>query len=134
LRLFFFILAVANVLFFAYWTVSAYSTTNAASRSEELQINPGRVKIVNTAARGPGGAPIKAACLEWGPFAAADAARAETALASLALAQPAVRSASSDASWDYYLVREPNERTVEKIAELRSAFPGTQIKATACPM
>jgi hypothetical protein len=133
LRLLFFILVFANVLFLAYWTVTSDTTATAAARNEELQINPGRIKIVSAASRGPGGA-AKAACLEWGPFSAADASRAEASLASLRLAQPPLRSVNSeDASQFVYLLREPNKSTVARIAELQSAFPGTQIKAKGCP-
>lgn len=32
-----------------------------------------------------------------------------------------------------YFVRDPNQATIAKLAELQRAFPGTQMKAVACP-
>ena len=134
-RLTFFVLAIANVLFFAYWWVSVDSRTTAVSRIEELQINPDRIRILSAAARGPGGVPAKAACLEWGPFAAAEVTRAEGALARLRLPQPAVQgSVTVDGVNQFvYLVREPDAGTVARVAEMQRDFPATQINARPCP-
>ena len=134
-RLTFFVLGIANVLFFAYWWVSLESRTTAASRIEELQINPDRIRILSAAARGPGGVPAKAACLEWGPFAAGDVTRAEGALARLRLPQPAVQHSETigGANQFVYLVREPDAGTVARVAEMQREFPATQIKAKPCP-
>jgi hypothetical protein len=60
----------------------------------------------------------------------------EDALAQLGLAERPAQRESNDASGAKrytYLVREPNSAAVARIAELRAAFPGTEIKAAACP-
>jgi hypothetical protein len=129
-------LAVANVLFFAYARLSLDSRGGAASRIEDLQINPGRIKLMNAATRGPGGQAPKSACLEWGPFSGVDTATAEAALGRLALAraplQRSVGEAGGGKRYAYY-VREPDAGTVAQIAELQRSFPGTDIKAGPCP-
>ena len=134
-RVLFFVLLVANVLFFAYARISLDSRAVAASRIEDLQINPGRIRLLNTATRGPGGMAAKAACLEWGPFVAVDAGRAEVALGRLRLARAPIQRAFGEGSGRRfaYFVREPDAATVAQIAELQRGFPGTDIKAGPCP-
>ena len=142
LRMLMVTLVVANVMFFAYAALTPDTRSQAGSRIEELQINPGRIKLLGVATRGPGGqAPTKGkggayrACLEWGPFAAADTGRAETALGRLTLPQPALQRPleSGGAKRFSYFVREPDAGIVAQIAELQRAFPGTEIKAGPCP-
>jgi hypothetical protein len=130
-----FMLLIMNVLSFAYARVSVESRAAAASRIDGLQINPSRIKLVNAATRGPGGQAPKSACLEWGPFAVIEAGKAEVALGRLGLPRPAVQRTLGEAGakrFAYY-VREPDAATVAQIAELQRGFPGTQIKAGACP-
>ena len=55
LRLAIIVLIVANVLFLAYQLFTPDSRASAGSRIEELQINPGRIKLQGAATRGPGG-------------------------------------------------------------------------------
>jgi hypothetical protein len=134
-RALFFVLAVANVLFFAYARVSLDSRAAAASRIEDLQINPGRIRLMNTATRGPGGTVPKSACLEWGPFSVVDAGRAEVALGRLGLPRAAVQRlvVEGGSKRFAYYVKEPDAATVGQIAELQKGFPGTDIKAAPCP-
>lgn len=135
-------LAVANVMFFLYAWLAPDPRSQAASRIDELQINPARIRLIGSATRGPGGPAAGPpggraayrACLEWGPFAGADAGRAESALGRLKLGQPALqRPAGADARRVLFYVREPDAATVAQIAELQRAFPGTEIKAGPCP-
>ena len=136
-------LAIANVLFFGYAVLSPDSSDQAGASIEELQINPGRIKLVGSATRGPGGQPGTRvdkggyrACLDWGPFAAADIGRAESALGRLGLPQAPLQrpvSGTSGAKRFSYFVREPDAATVAQIAELQRAFPGSEIKAGPCP-
>ena len=143
LRMIFVTLIVANALFFAYAALTPDTRAGAGSRIEELEINPGRIKLLGSATRGPGGqAAAKGgkgayrACLEWGPFAAPDIGRAENALAKLDLAQPALQRPVNGAGGGNrfaYFVREPDAGIVAQIAELQRAFPGTEIKAGPCP-
>jgi hypothetical protein len=143
LRIVLIVLVLANVLLFGYASLAPDNRSTAAKRIEELQINPGRIKLKGAATRGPAGqaaAPSKStayrACLEWGPFAAPDAGRAESALGRLALAQTPVQRPVADsggAKRFAYFVREPDASTVAQIAELQRGFPGTEIKAGPCP-
>ena len=146
LRVLFLALLLANVMFFAYAYIGQDTRDTAAARIEELQINPGRIKLMGAATRGPGGqavrgrgassGPVYRACLEWGPFAAADTASAEGALAELSLPQSPVQRPVSNAGGGKrfaYFVREPDAWIVARIAELQRAFPGTEIKAGPCP-
>ena len=143
LRMLIVVLVVANVMLFAYAAFNPDTRSQAGSRIDELQINPGRIKLLGVATRGPGGqaaatkgksGPYRA-CLEWGPFAAADTGRAESALARLTLPQPATQRPveSGGAKRFSYFVREPDAGIVAQIAELQRSFPGTEIKAGPCP-
>ena len=141
LRLAVVVLVVANLMALAYALLAPDPRAGAASRIEELQINPGRIKLMGSATRGPGGsaagkAGAYRACLEWGPFAGADTGKADSALARLALAQPPVQRPLSEVGGVRryaYFVREPDAGIVAQIAELQRAFPGTEIKAGPCP-
>lgn len=129
-------LMAANVLFFAYTRLIADERERSASHLQALQINPARIKLVSAGARSPGGDVDKAACLEWGPLALSDAARAEAALGALVLPQAPLQRKFADANGVVrvaYYVRDPNAAIVAHIAELQRSFPGTQIKAGACP-
>jgi hypothetical protein len=141
LRLILVMLIVANIMFFAYTVLTPDTRAQAGTRIEELQINPGRIKLMGTATRGPGGqAGAKndkyRACVEWGPFSGADIAKADSALARLSLPQPSVQRSLSEtggAKRFAFFVREPDAAIVAQIAELQRGFPGTEIKAGPCP-
>ena len=127
----------------AYQVFTPDPRATAAARIEELQINPGRMKLRDSASRGPGQTAGKSgkgtyyrACLEWGPFTGADVSRADSALARLTLPQPALQRPLSEvggAKRFTYFVREPDAAMVAEIAELAKTFPGTEIKAGPCP-
>jgi hypothetical protein len=145
LRLLFVALVIANVLVLAYQIFTPDPRATAASRIEELQINPGRIKLRDSASRGPGqtaGAgksskgTLYRACLEWGPFTAAEVSKADSALARVTLPQPALQRPLSDVGGMKrfaFFVREPDAAIVAEIAELQQTFPGTEIKAGPCP-
>jgi hypothetical protein len=146
LRLILVMLIVANIMFFAYTALTPDTRAQAGTRIEELQINPGRIKLRDAASRGPGGqaaggakssrANPYRACLEWGPFSGADVSRADSALARLTLAQPALQRPLSEIEGVKrfaFFVRDPDAVTVAEIAELQKTFPGTEIKAGPCP-
>ena len=146
LRLLFVALVIANVMLFAYQVFAPDPRATAAARIEELQINPGRIKLRDAASRGPGGQAVGGAkssraspyraCLEWGPFSGADVSRADSALARLTLAQPALQRPLSEIEGVRrfaFFVRDPDAATVAEIAELQKTFPGTEIKAGPCP-
>lgn len=144
LRLMLVVLVVANVMVFAYSALTPDTRAQAGTRIEELQINPGRIRLLGSAMRGPGAqagtgggrSGYYRACLEWGPFSGQDLQRADGALSRLALPQPPVQRALEEpgGSKRYaYYVREPEAEVVARIAELQRAFPGTAIKAGPCP-
>ena len=138
-------LVVSNAALLLYIVLTPDASSNIASRIEALQINPGRIKVLGAASRGPatpapaakadrGGA--HGACLEWGPFSSSETSKVEAALSRLALPQGAQQRAIDDASRGRryaYLLREPDASLVAQIAELQLGFPGTEIKAAACP-
>jgi len=145
LRLLVVALVVSNAALLLYIVLTPDASSNIASRIEALQINPGRIKVLGAANRGPA-APAPAAkpdrggaqraCLEWGPFSPSEISKVEVALSRLALPQPARQRAIEDSSRGRryaYLLREPDANLVAQIAELQRGFPGTEIKAAACP-
>ena len=217
LRLLLIALLAANVLFFVY-SRFAFDSRASTVRIEQLQINPGRIKVMAAATRGAGGQQAQGAeetafraCLQWGPLVGPSLARAEAAIAKLDLTQPPIQRAVADAGgyWVYipprnrpdneqalsdlralgvvdafvvqdpakwrnaislgifktdqaarafltgiqqrgvsgavaerrenffksfaYFVREPDTATVSQFAQLQRAFPGTEIRAGACP-
>ena len=144
LRLILVVLIVANLMFFAYAALTPDTRAQAGTRIEELQINPGRIKLLGTATRGPGGqagaksdrASSYRACVEWGPFSGADIGKADSALARLSLPLPPLQRSLSEVGGvkrSAFFVREPDAAVVAQIAELQRGFPGTAIKAGPCP-
>jgi hypothetical protein len=148
LRLLIFALVLSNVGLFLYIVLTPDPQSQTAARIEALQINPGRIKVLGAASRGPAALTTAArgdkgdkgggyrACLEWGPFAAADVSKAAAALDRLALSAPAEQRAVGEASGGKryaYFLREPDAKVVAQIAELQRGFPGTEIKAAPCP-
>lgn len=146
LRLLLIALVIANVMLLAYQVFAPDPRASAAARIEELQINPGRIKLRDSASRGlgsqaTGGAKSSKgtfyrACLEWGPFTGPDVSKADSALARLTLPQPALQRPLSDIAGVKrfaYFVREPDAAIVAQIAELSRTFPATEIKAGPCP-
>jgi hypothetical protein len=132
------------VLVFAFLKLRPDPNEAAAMRIEEVQINAGSVKLLGVATRGAGQASeppaqrsgASAACLEWGPISAEDVPAADDALEKLALAPPPIRrpvADAADAERFSYFVREPDDDKVARIAELQTAFAGSEIKAGTCP-
>lgn len=97
MRLAFFVLLLLNVAFFGYAQLLRGSD-GAAERIARLQMNPGTITIVPQPGRARvSGAPGEAvACLEWGAFPAAEAARAEASIAALQLPGLAIQRVAAD--------------------------------------
>lgn len=135
-KIFFLMLLAANLVFFVYARISMDARESSASNIGDLQINADRVKLLNAATRGAGGQAARSACLEWGPLAAVDAAKAEASLRQLDPQRPPMQRTLGTAGGETriaYYVREPDAAVVARIAELQRNYPGTQIKAGACP-
>ncbi len=91
MRLFFLLLLLANVAVFGYIRY-AEGRAGADMQIALLQINPEKMKLLRPGRPAPGAPaaptfppPTSLACLEWGGFAAEDAAAAATALAGLGI-------------------------------------------------
>ena len=122
MRVLILLLLLANIGFFA-WQRYFAVTDDPARQIAELQISPERIRLVNVetvSAVAPALRP--AACAEWGAFSGPDVARADAALAALALPAGAVQRRVSDV--DGYWVHMPPQKTRadvdRKIGELKA--------------
>jgi hypothetical protein len=136
MRALFLLLVLANLVFFAYAHVAREGAGNAASLGQ-LEISPERIKLLKAAGQVPAdrpraagkaipGAPKvsvgPAACLEWGTFAGPAVARAETALAQLALAAGQLDRIVTDAGgyWVYMPPLKAKADVDKKVGELKA--------------
>lgn len=106
MRTLFLLLVLANVAFFA-WDRYLRAPVSAEDYMRKVQIAPEKIRLVNPPGA-PGtstkaAVPAAAACMEWGAFAGAAAARADAAMAELALPATQVKRVTADASgyWVY---------------------------------
>lgn len=102
MRTLFFLLLLANVVFFAYGRLGD-ALFPGESQLLQQQINPQAIKVLPAAQLAKAAAAKRektVACLEWGAFVAGEAARAEEALAPLALGSKlAQRRVDETATW-----------------------------------
>ena len=144
LRLLAITLLIANAALAVYIALTPSPEAGTARRIQALQINAGRIKIIDAASRGPQGpdATEKAdrsaagACLEWSPLDAANVSKAQAALGKMGLADRSMRrsleEAAGAARYALY-IRDPDQTVVAQIAEIQSSFAGSAIKAVSCP-
>ena len=130
MRIFFLLLLLANLGFFAYHHYLGEDDATATQLAL-LQINPERISKVAmpaaTPARTPAPAltpavPAPAACVEWGVFAGAEVARAEGAIAALALPDAAIQRRVSDGN-GYWVHMPPLKTRTDvdrKVGELKA--------------
>lgn len=118
------LLLLANLGFFAYhWTLGG--NDEAAAQIALLQISPEKIATVSAAAVTPA-APARsaapAACVEWGPFSGPEVARADAALAALALPEAAVqrRVADIDGYWVHMPPLKTKGEVDRKVGELKA--------------
>lgn len=132
MRLLFLLLALANIVFYAYAFV-AKPQGSADSQIPLLQINPEKIRIVkatgtvssgkpNPAEQAKAPPPGPAACLEWGLFAGPDVARAAAAIARLELPQTLVQRVVADVGgyWVYIPPLRSKAEVDKKIGELKA--------------
>ncbi len=133
MRALFLLLVLANLAYFAYSRV-ALEGADSGNQVSQLQINPDRIKLLKAAGGAlpetppaaaksiPPAAPkpapkpaptVPAACLEWGIFAGPNVARAEGALARLALPVGQVERVVTDAGG--YWVHVPPLKTKAEV-------------------
>jgi hypothetical protein len=113
----FLVLLAANLLFFAW---SRYFSANGTAADSVLarRNEPEKLKIVP-----PADALAAVRCVEWGPFTAADYARAEKSLEPLALAgrTSARRSSEEAPGWWVFIPSEGSRQSaLKKAAELKA--------------
>ncbi|MEN9784160.1 MAG: hypothetical protein RJA24_1503 [Pseudomonadota bacterium] len=124
MRLLFLLLLVANLGFFVYHHFLG-EPADAAAQIAALQVNPEKIRMVAAdrsavAAASPVAAP-PAACVEWGAFSGPDVARADGALAALALPADVLqrRVADIDGYWVHMPVMKTKAEVDRKLAELK---------------
>jgi hypothetical protein len=126
MRALFFVLVLANVAFFAYvnWL---RAPDGSAELIPKLQVNPERIKIMAPSEKVRIGSARRAsACLEWGLFAGADVARADTAVATLQLPGVMIQRAVADA--DGYWVYLPPMKTKTEVDKRVAALKARGVK------
>ena len=127
MRLFFFILVLANVVAFAY-TRYTENRPGVDAQIALLQISPDKVKLLkpgappverrDKAATAPSQQPL--ACLEWGSFGQDDRARAAAALAKLGLGDKLSQRDSGDGFRVYIPPLKTKAEVDKKASELRA--------------
>jgi hypothetical protein len=143
MRALFFLLLLANAVFYVYAFVAR--ERNATELAvPELQINADKIRILR---RGESGAASvapaaaasagPAACLEWGVMAGPDIARADAALARLDLGAYVFRRVMETRPGAVkqvrFFMREPSQEMVGRLAEVQREFPGSTIEVGPCP-
>jgi len=129
MRALFLLLVLANLMFFAYAQVAREG--GVQNPLPQLQVNPDKIRLVKATSgavverpkpppRTASAAP--SACLEWGIFAGPEVARAEAALAGLALPQASVTSTVVDTSghWVYMPPLKTRADVDRKVGELKA--------------
>jgi SPOR domain len=126
MRTLFFILALANALFFAYARFNSGAQAGGDAQIIHQQLNPEKIRLLQPAQAGAlmrASEPPKAAavCLEWGAFTGADVARAQQALAPLALGAKLTQRTQQDVSgyWVYMPSLGNRKAAAQKASELK---------------
>ncbi len=130
MRTLFFILALANALFFAYSWFGSGARADSDAQIIGQQLDPGKIRLLRpeqviTLTRKPeppkAAAAVATVCLEWGGFAGADAARAQQALDPLALGAKLTQRKQDDVAgfWVYIAPLASRQAATQKAAELK---------------
>ena len=120
MRVAFLLLVLANILFFAY---RYYATHYAVSDFDPVaqQLRPERIRVISPEELARLAASRRsAACLEIGPLATGDVARAEDAVAALGAGLKLSRRVEEPSRWWVYIPPLPTRQAaVERVAELK---------------
>ncbi len=130
MRILFFILALANAVFFAYAWFGSGAQASGDAQIVGQQLNPGKIRLlvpeqVGALTRKPGPpkavAVVATVCLEWGAFLGADTARAGQALEPLALGAKLTQRKLDDVFgfWVYIPPLASRQAATQKAAELK---------------
>jgi len=126
MRTVFFILALANAIFFAYARLGAGAQANADAQIIGQQLNPEKIRLlmpeqVSALTRKPEPPKVATVCVEWGAFAGGDAARAGQALEPLGLGAKLTQRRQEDVSgfWVYIPPLASRQVATQKALELK---------------
>lgn len=117
MRVLFLLLLLANAAFFAYAHYMR-PATNAGVDLKKLQIAPEKIRL---AASPKADSPRAAACLEWGSFVGPAVAKADAAVAELALPESQVQRVVADVSgyWVYLPPAKTRAEADKNVARLK---------------
>jgi len=126
MRLLFFILLLANGVFFAYAWFGPGAQANGDARIIGQQLNPQKIRLlapdqVSALTRKSEPPKVARTCLEWGAFAGADATRAEQALEPLALGAKLAPRRQEDVAgfWVYVPPLASRQSATQKAGEFK---------------
>ena len=126
MRILFFIMMLANAAFFAYAWFDEGARADSDAQIVNQQLNPQQIRLLapeelSAFARKPAPPKAAAACLEWGALIGADQARAEQALAALALDAKLTQRKQEDSAgfWVYMPPLGGRQVATQKAAELK---------------
>ena len=130
MRILFLILVLANASFFAYGWCGPGAQASGDAQIIGQQLNPEKIRLLrpeqlSLLARKPepkpGPAKAVNVCLEWGAFSGADSARAERALAALALGSKLTQHKQADVAgfWVYIPPLANRQLAIQKAGELK---------------
>jgi hypothetical protein len=129
MRLLFFILLLANGVFFAYARFGAGAQANGDAQLLGQQLNPEKIRLLASDQVGaltrkpepPKVAAVPAVCLEWGALSGADVARAEQALEPLALGAKLTPRKQEDVTgfWVYVPPLASRQSATQKASEFK---------------
>ena len=86
-----------------------------------LEMNADKIKVLSAATT-----QIRTACLEWSNLTEADLPRVQAELARL---RPGGRVSVRERA---IVIADPSPALVARLAELKGAYPGSELKAVAC--
>jgi hypothetical protein len=133
------ILILVNVALFGYARLDRAAQSEAGRLQQ--QVDPDRIKLLSpqqVAALGPAKvAALADVCVEWGPFADADRARAQADIEPLALgrlvSERQVPADGAGVAQSMIVVRDPPQPAVARLKELQGQYAGTDLKVGPCP-
>jgi len=124
MRLLFLLLLIVNLGFFVYHQYLD-EPADAAARIASLQVNPEKIRMIaanGAALAAASNATPPATCVEWGVFSGPDVARADGALAALALPADVLqrRVVDIDGYWVHMPVMKTKAELDRKLGELKT--------------
>jgi hypothetical protein len=126
MRIVFFILLLANVVFFAYARLGPGAQADGDPQIVGQQLNREKIRLlapaqVSALARKPEPPKVPTVCLEWGAFAGADTARAALALEPLALGAKLTQRKQEEVAgfWVYIGPLANRQAATQKAGELK---------------